>query len=51
MLPVSKLLPLSVLRCDCVKEAGGVHRLISTELLCEWVDLASGGLLMGGACI
>ena len=34
MLTVSMLL-LPVLRCDCVKGAGGVGRVISTELCCE----------------
>ena len=34
MLPASMLLPLPVFRCGCVKGAGGVGKLISTEF---WV--------------
>ena len=35
MLPVSMLLPLPMLRCGCFKGAGGVGRVISTELCFE----------------
>ena len=46
-LPVSLLPPLPVLRCGCVKGAGLMGRLISTELHCEQGNLTSRGLLMG----
>ena len=46
MLPVS-MLPLPVLGCVCVKGAGWVGRLISTDLCCEGGNLASHGLLAG----
>ena len=46
-LPVSMLLPLPVLRCGCVKGAGGVGRLISTELCCEGGNLSSRGMVEG----
>ena len=52
-LPVSVLLPLPELGCGCVKEAGGVSRLMCTELCCAgatnplvawwWVWQALGG--------
>ena len=51
MLPVSMLVPLSVLRCGCVIGAGRVGRLISTELCCEGGNLASNVLLTDWAGI
>ena len=43
-LPESKPLPLLVLKCGCVKGAGGVGRSISTEL---GGNLSPRGLLLG----
>ena len=50
-LPISMLLPLPVLRFGCVKGAGGVGQLISTELCYEGGNLTSRGLLAGWAGI
>ena len=50
-LPVSVLQLLSVLRCGCVKGAGVVGMLISTEMCCEGGNLTFRGLLMGLAGI
>ena len=47
MLPASMLLPLPVLRSGCVKGAGGVGRLISTELCLAWGNLSPHGLVVG----
>ena len=43
-LPESMLLPLPVLKCGCVMAAGGVGRMISTEL---WGNLSPRGLVLG----
>ena len=44
ILPESMLLLLPVLKCGCVKGAGGVGRTISTEL---WRNLSPRGLVLG----
>ena len=50
-LPVSILLLLQTLTCGCINGAGGVGRVISTELRFDGENLTSCGLLEGLAGI